>query len=117
MALPIPTAVPEPGYYYHNKHDPAKGVNHYAYEVIGIGFKVEDGAEKSHSVQYLPLYEGEVYETTKKFCIRCSFERDLEEWMSTVTKGEQKIPRFIRITNTEIIAELTKIRDEMYPKN
>jgi hypothetical protein len=31
--MKIPTLVPEPGFYYHYKHDPNGTVNNYAYEV------------------------------------------------------------------------------------
>lgn len=35
--MKIPTKVPENGFYYHYKHSENKGINDYAYELIGVG--------------------------------------------------------------------------------
>lgn len=116
MSLPMPRKVPEPGFYYHYKHDPAGTVNNYAYEVIGVGFHTEDDARpgEEHFLVYRPLYEAYVYKASKELGIPCFDNRPLEMWMEDVEKNGKTIPRFTKITDSKIITELTKIRDEMY---
>lgn len=117
MSLPMPDRVPEPGFYHHYKHDPSKGVRDYAYEVVGIGFHTEDNAREgeAHFVIYIPLYEdAAVYSATKKLGILCLDNRPLEMWMGDVTKDGKTFPRFKKITDSETISELERVRDEMY---
>jgi len=108
--------VPEPGFYYHYKHDPAGTVNNYAYEVIGVGFHTEDDARpgEEYFLVYRPLYEAYVYKASKELGIPCFDNRPLEMWMEDVEKNGKTIPRFTRITDSKTITELMKIRDEMY---
>ena len=40
--VPPPEKRPEPGYYYHFKHDPNGPLNDYAYYIYGIGHHTED---------------------------------------------------------------------------
>ena len=40
--IPPPDQRPEPGYYYHFKHDPAGPLNNYAYFIYGVGHHTED---------------------------------------------------------------------------
>lgn len=103
--------VPENGFYYHYKHDPAGPVNNYAYEVVGVGHHTEDDCrpEDKHMVVYRPLYEAFVYKAGKLFDLR-----PLEMWMGTVEKEGETIPRFTRITDPELIRELAAIREAMY---
>lgn len=103
--------VPENGFYYHYKHDPAGSVNNYAYEVIGVGHHTEDDCrpEDQYMVVYRPLYEAFVYKAGKLFDLR-----PLEMWMGTVEKEGETISRFTRITDPERIRELTAIRQAMY---
>jgi hypothetical protein len=63
--------IPEPGFYYHYKHDPNGSVNNYAYEVLGIGHHTEDSCrpEDEYLVVYRPLYEAFVYIRQK--CLMC----------------------------------------------
>jgi hypothetical protein len=35
--IPPPARLPEPGYYYHFKHDPDGPLNNYAYYIYGVG--------------------------------------------------------------------------------
>lgn len=109
--LKIPDKVPEKGFYHHYKHDPAGSVNNYAYEVMGVGHHTEDDCrpEDANLVVYRPLYESSVYKAGKLFDIR-----PLEMFMESVTKDGKTFPRFQKITEPDVIAELTKIRDEMY---
>jgi hypothetical protein len=57
--IPPPDQRPEPGYYYHFKHDPAGPLNNYAYYIYGVGHHTEDDcrAEDSFMQVYRPLYE------------------------------------------------------------
>ena len=57
MSLPIPKRVPEPGFYYHYKHNPNGPVNDYAYEVVGVGFHTEDDARPGEgTLPHLPSF-------------------------------------------------------------
>ncbi len=103
---------PENGFYYHYKHDPQQGINDHAYEVMGIGHDTEiDGLEASAKVMYRPIYNQVVYQAGKHWDLRkvsMFMDKDFE-------KDGKIIPeRFKKITDDKIIAELTKIRDEMY---
>lgn len=117
MSLPMPKQVPEPGFYYHYKHDPNGPVNNYAYEVMGVGFHTEDDPRpgEAHFLVYRPFYEASVYKASKQLCIPCFDNRPLEMWMETIEKKGEKTPRFQKITDPAVTAALEKIRGEMYP--
>jgi hypothetical protein len=116
MPLPIPQKVPKLGFYYHYKHDPKGPTNNYAYEVIGVGFHTEDNPRpgEAHFVIYRPLYEASVYKASKDLNIPCFDSRPLEMWMGDVEKDGKTFPRFGIIKNPDIIAQLEKIKREMY---
>jgi len=78
------------GFFYHQKHDPEKGIDHHAYEVIGIGFHTEDETEM---VVYRPLYRSD-----HQF-----FVRPLSMW----NEMKDGIPRFIEIVDEKLIQRLT----------
>jgi len=100
----------EKGFYYHYKHDPSKGITSYAYEVMGIGHHTEiDGLAESAMVLYRPLYEASVYKAGKHWDVR-----PLAMFVESVTKDGATFPRFKKITELSIIAELAKVRDVMY---
>jgi hypothetical protein len=40
--IPPPEKLPEPGYYYHFKHDPDGPLNNYAYYIYGVGHHTEN---------------------------------------------------------------------------
>ena len=104
--------VPESGFYYHYKHDPVGTVNNYAYEVMGVGCHTEDDCrpEDANLVVYRPLYEtASVYQAGKLFDIR-----PLEMFMGDATKDGVTMPRFRKIAEPEVVAELTKIKQQMY---
>jgi len=109
--MKIPAQVPEKGFYYHYKHDTSGPVNNYAYEVVGVGCHTEDDCrpEDANMVVYRPLYESSVYKAGKLFDLR-----PLEMWMGNVEKDGKTFPRFQKITDTEVIAELEVMRDRMY---
>jgi hypothetical protein len=104
---------PEKGFYYHYKHDPEGPVNNYAYEVMGIGHHTEvEGLEESLMVMYRPLYESAgVYKAGKHWDLR-----PLGMFIEQVNKDGKIFPRFQRITDSKVIAELEKTRDEMYTR-
>ena len=116
MSLPIPTKVPQCGFYYHYKHDPDSSVENYAYEVIGVGFHTEDDTRpgEEHFVIYRPLYKAAVYLVAQKFGVPCFDARPLLMWMGDVEKEGKIIPRFSLITNSDTIAELEVIKSKMY---
>ncbi len=102
---------PEIGaFYYHYKHTD-DSVNNYAYEVTGIGHHTEiDGLEESAMVIYRPLYESAgVYKIGKHCDVR-----PLTMFIEQVAKDGKTFPRFTKISDEKIIAELAQIRDRMY---
>lgn len=112
----MPRIVPEKRFYYHYKHDPNGEVNNYAYEVVGVGFHTQDDARpgEEHFVIYRPLYEASVYKASKELGIEGFDARPLDMWMGEVEKDSKTFPRFQKITDSEVIAKLEKIRAEMY---
>src|SRR3989344_8645523 len=105
--LKIPEKVPEKGFYYHYKHDPAGPVNNYAYEVMGVGCHTEDDCrpEDSNMVVYRPLYkEAFVYKAGRLFDLR-----PLEMWMGKAVFKGKTVSRFAKIKDKKIIQKLQKI--------
>ncbi len=109
--MKIPTVTPEPGFYYHYKHDFSGSVNNYAYEVLGTGCHTEDDCrpEDANLVVYRPLYESSVYKAGKLFDIR-----PLEMFMEDIVKDGKKFPRFQKITDEAIVQQLHAIKSQMY---
>jgi hypothetical protein len=107
----IPTNVPEKGFYYHYKHDPAGTVNNYAYEFMGVGHHTEDDCRPEDALLavYRPLYEAFVYTNGKMFDVR-----PLSMFMEEVTKDGKTFPRFEKIIDAAVIEKLTALRKEMY---
>lgn len=95
----------ERGFYYHYKHDPAGSVNNYAYEVMGVAMHTED---RGYGVVYKPLYAN-TFLNGADFCIR-----PLDMFKETVTKDGKTFPRFRKIADPAVVAELAKLRDTMY---
>lgn len=116
MSLPMPERVPEVGFYYHYKHDSAKGINDHVYEVVGIGFHTESDARpgEEHFLIYRPLYEQNVYVAGKTLKIPCFDNRPLKMWMEEVERDGKKFPRFQKITDPQVIMKLEAIRAQMY---
>ncbi len=109
--LKIPEKVPEAGFYYHYKHNQKGPVNNYAYEVMGTGFHTEDDCRPmdTNMVVYRPLYESSVYTAGKFFDIR-----PLSMFLENVTKDGKTFPRFQKVTDSKVIAELEAIKNKMY---
>lgn len=112
MALQIPTRQPEPGFYHHYKHDPAKGARDYAYYVHGIGFHTENDCQDRDRVMlvYRPLYPAAVFQAGG-----CYDLRPLEMFYEPATVGGQPVERFTRVTDPAQIEELKAAYREMYP--
>ena len=98
---------PEKGFYYHYKHDPTGAFNNYAYEVMAVAKHSEIETDKF--VIYRPIRESEYYENGKYWAAR-----PLAMFMEHVEKDGKRVPRFLKITDENLIAKLAKIRDEMY---
>ncbi len=125
--LVLPGPMPEPGFYYHYKHDPAftmagfaeAGIRNYAYEVLSsVGLYTEDdGPEDRFRVEYLPLYPwAYVYRVAEEIGRAVKDHRPLSMFMEQVPKGPDggMMPRFRKITDPALIEKLTRLRDEMY---
>ena len=109
--------VPGPGFYYHHKHDPEKGVDNHAYEVLYIGFHTEDNCRpgEEHFMVYRPLYQSaSVYREGQELGFPCADLRPLKMFMENVTKDGKIFPRFQRITDKKVIEVLRCVRDGMY---
>lgn len=102
---------PKPGFYYHYKHDPAKGVFDYAYEVLNIGHHTEiKDFEVGEMVIYRPLYESaKVYRAGKHWDVR-----PRAMFLKSITKDSKTMPRFQKIEDENVITELKKQREKMY---
>ncbi|HYZ42132.1 MAG TPA: hypothetical protein VE687_16155 [Stellaceae bacterium] len=111
--IPPPKKMPEPGYYYHFKHDPDGPLNNYAYYIYGIGHHTEDDcrAEDAFMQVYRPLYEDSyAYRNGGFFDLRpLRMFYELAEW-----KGDT-VARFTRIADPDVVAQLEAIKARMYP--
>lgn len=103
--IPLPERLPEPGFYYHYKHDPDGPENQAAYEVLGTGWHTETG---EFCTLYRPLYEG--WALTH----RITYLRPAAMFMDPVDKPEYQGARFIRIVDPALIARLSAVRDQLY---
>jgi len=103
--MEIPERLPEKGFYYHYKHDPAGPLYAYAYEVTGVGRHTED---ESYLAMYRPLYKSEYLGEADCFL------RPAAMCTEDVTKDGKTFPRFQKVTDPEVIKKLEEIRDRMY---
>jgi hypothetical protein len=110
----IPDRVPEPGYYYHYKHKPDGAVSNYAYYIYGVGLHTEDDCrpEDRFMQVYRPLYESFVYKNGKMFDLR-----PLAMFYEPAVVDGVSIPRFVKIEDPRIIAELKTIKAQMYDES
>lgn len=106
-----PEKRPEPGYYYHYKHDPKGAVNNYAYFIDGVGHHTEDDCrpEDRYMQVYRPLYESFVYTNGKMFDLR-----PLHMFYEPAQWQGKTVERFTRITDPKVIDELRTIKRHMY---
>ncbi len=104
MKKDIP-AFPQKGFYQHYKHDPQGEPHNYRYEVVGIARHTED---KTFTVLYRPLYKNDWFAPA-------DFQaRPLEMFMGSVEKNGATLPRFKKIDDVALVAELQKVRDTLY---
>ena len=97
---------PEPGFYYHYKHDPNGSINNFSYEFVSVGTHTETHEK---FVIYRSLYHTETQGGSNYWL------RPLEIFLEQVTKEGKTFPRFSQIIDSNVIEQLQKIRDEMYP--
>ncbi len=111
---PPPQERPEPGYYYHYKHDPKGAVNNYAYYICGVGHHTEEDCrpEDRYMQVYKPLYDSFVYQNGKMFDLR-----PLDMFYEPVLVGAEIRPRFAKISDPEVLKQLKAIRRQMYPED
>ena len=111
--VPPPKDRPEPGYYYHYKHDPNGPLNNYAYYIYGVGHHTEDDCRPDDAFMqvYSPLYEAAyAYRNGGMFDLR-----PLDMFYKPAIVSGIEVPRFTRITDSKIIARLQAIKARMYP--
>src|SRR5258707_5909875 len=105
--IPPPKRLPQPGYYYHFKHDPAGPVNNYAYYIYGVGHHTEDDCppEDAFMQVYRPLYD-------KAYAVRnCAmFDlRPLRMFYRPARSKLQLVPRLTEVNDSEVIAHFRAI--------
>ncbi|MGH7113979.1 MAG: DUF1653 domain-containing protein [Stellaceae bacterium] len=111
--IPPPKKLPESGYYYHFKHDPRGSVNNYAYYIYGVGHHTEADCrvEDAFMQIYRPLYEeAYAYRNGGLFDLR-----PLHMFFEPAERNGATVPRFARIADPAVIAQLAAIRARMYP--
>ena len=111
--IPPPKNLPEPGYYYHFKHDPAGPLDNYAYYIYGVGHHTEDNCPEADAFMqvYRPLYDNSYASRNGGL-----FDlRPLQMFYEPANKDGQPVARFTKITDPSIIAELREIKARMYP--
>jgi hypothetical protein len=111
--VPLPKNLPEPGYYYHFKHDPNGPLNNYAYYIYGVGHHTEDDCrpEDAFMQVYRPLYEeAYAYRNGGLFDLR-----PLHMFYQSAQRAGRDVPRFARITDPAVIAQLAAIKARLYP--
>ena len=112
--VPPPERQPEPGYYYHYKHDPNGPLNNYAYYIYGVGHHTEDDCRPDDAFMqvYRPLYE-------TAYAYRNGGMFDLRPlgmfYKPARLSGGEEVPRFTKITDPGVIAQLQAIKARMYP--
>ena len=112
--VPPPKELPQPGYYYHFKHDPNGKVNNYAYYIYGVGHHTEaDCREADVFMQvYRPLYEESyAYRNGGLYDLR-----PLHMFYDPAERDGRQVPRFTRITDPAVVAQLSTIKSRMYPE-
>jgi len=89
-------------FYYSFKHNPEKGIDDMAYEIIGITAHTETLEEL---VVYKPLYECKyLKEHNLDF-----WTRPLDMFLEEVDKDGYKGSRFIRIKDIDVVEEIRKL--------
>ena len=111
---PSPPEALEKGFYRHFKNDQGTidhPVNAFVYEVVGTGLHTESDFAYLNSP--IVIYR-RLYQMCGKYQTGAFFLRSLADWTKMVPNSEGKlVPRFERITDPAVIAELEKIRAEI----
>ena len=110
--IPPPKDLPEPGYYYHFKHDPAGPSNNYAYYIYGVGHHTEDDCPSADAFMqvYRPLYDNSyAYRNGGLFDLR-----PLHMFYQPALKDGKSVARFTKITDPKLLAELRAVKERMY---
>jgi hypothetical protein len=111
--MQLPERYPEPGYYYHYKHDPNGAFNNYAYFIFGAGCNTEEcPPEQQYWLNYRPLYDAFVYVNGKMMD-----NRPLQMFFDIVEHKGRMVPRFSKITDEGVIAQLSAERRTRYPSD
>lgn len=97
--------IPENGFYYHYKHDGAKGLDNHAYKVTGL---VRHSENDSLLVTYIPLYKND-WLTPAQQCAR-----PIELFFDEVVVDGKALPHFVKITDPQTIATLSEIKNKLY---
>ena len=106
--LQCPENRPDPGFYYHYKHDPSGLVENYAYQVLNVASRTEEHGK--FDVIYRPLYlEATVYQAGRLWD-----SRPIDMWVGDVVKNGASMPRFKKITDPTVLEELYRIKFVMY---
>ena len=79
---------------------------------MGVGCHTEENCrpEDAYVVVYRPLYPSSVYVNGKMFDVR-----PLGMFTETVERDGVERPRFTPVTDPAAVAELSTVRDGMYP--
>mgnify|MGYP000240232230 CR=1 FL=1 len=98
--------IPERGFYYHYKHEDARGFTHHAYEVLGLSRHTED---ETFLVRYRPLYSERTYLGDADQSVR-----PLDLWFTQVEWNGETLPRFTRVTDPVLLEKLIAVRTQTY---
>src|SRR5258708_30604979 len=112
--VPPPEKLPEPGYYYHFKHDPEGPVTNYAYYIYGVGHHTEDDcrAEDAFMQVYRPLYEeAYAYRHGGLFDLR-----PLHMFSQPAECQGRMVPRVGRIEDPAVLPPPDRIKNPLYPE-
>ncbi len=107
----LPSEIPQKGFYYHYKHDPAGEVNNYAYEFLNVGHHTEDDCRPEDALLavYRPLYNAFVYRNGKMFDVR-----PLSMFTEEIEKDGVRMKRFTKVEDPAVIEKLETVKAEMY---
>jgi hypothetical protein len=99
------TSIPKKGsIWFHFKHDKSLGVNHMAYEIIGVAINTSND---QMMIAYKALYD--VKTSNHEDLGEDFYVRPLQEWLEIKSFNGQKVPRFRQASDLEI-QEILKLQ-------
>ncbi len=107
------TRAPCAGFYHSHQHDPKRGVQHQAIEVLGLArYERYEGEEDAYFVTYRALHNGNGA-NHKMFGVNelCR----VSDFTGSVISGKNSVPTYSLITRPEDIEALNAIREQLYP--